>query len=253
MSQTLTKHEEAALIASAQQGDEAALERLIEAHRPFLESLVSRFPQRSSMDREDLYQEAVIGFMEAVFTFDSERGSERLVTKARWTSSKAVRSAVGLGMDIPVPASTLSKYLSAMTAAEDDYEAAQALAFEQDRMGKETFAAVHFALHGGESLDSATDEEGRSLHETVAGPSLIAPPSDRSPVLEALEELPSEGRFILRLAFGFETGEPMTDQEISEYLHAEYLVSMSRATVQRRRIEALEALREQGADLGGAS
>src|SRR5262245_45877678 len=65
--------EEALLIRKAQAGDAAARERLVTANRGLIYSVARRYSCRS-LAREDLVQEAVIGFLSAIDSFDASLG-----------------------------------------------------------------------------------------------------------------------------------------------------------------------------------
>ena len=63
------------LIALAQEGDQTAFEELLDSYAPLIDSMTGRFsaPPTSLLDREDLRQEAVLGFYRAVMHFDTQR------------------------------------------------------------------------------------------------------------------------------------------------------------------------------------
>jgi len=63
------------LIALAQEGDQTAFEELLDSYAPLIDSMTGRFsaPHASLLDREDLRQEAVLGFYRAIMHFDTER------------------------------------------------------------------------------------------------------------------------------------------------------------------------------------
>lgn len=233
----MNQSDELALIIRSQEGDGEATERLLAAHEGLLRSIVTRYPENGAVDRDDLFQEATIGLLETILEFDIDSGL-RLSTYGKVRAQAAVARAVAASAPIPVAERTLRRYLKAWQNAED-YDEAQMIAVENG-MGFDTFRQVYDALNGVTSLDSTLDEEGYSLHETV-------PCSASSGFVEGpdLSVLDSEQRYVIRLAYGYETGKPMTDEEISAYLHSEFEVSMSRATVQRRRQSALDVLREK--------
>lgn len=68
MDETFTV-EESALIASAKGGDEAAFALLAERYHGFLQSCISSLPVPAH-EKEDLMQEALIGLMRAVRSYD---------------------------------------------------------------------------------------------------------------------------------------------------------------------------------------
>lgn len=63
------------LIRSAQQNDENAFEELLNRYTPLIESMTFRFATEgcSVQDREDLRQEAILGFYKALTRFNTEQ------------------------------------------------------------------------------------------------------------------------------------------------------------------------------------
>lgn len=63
------------LIRSAKQNDDSAFEALLNRYTPLIESLTLQFAPdgSSSQDREDLRQEAILGFYKALMRFDAEQ------------------------------------------------------------------------------------------------------------------------------------------------------------------------------------
>lgn len=238
-----TPEHENRLIDAAQEGDPEALEKLLDAYRPMLGKLVREFGTSAVVDRDDLEQEAALGFMEAVFDFDTARQA-RLATWGGMKARLRLREVVADSKPIRIPSSTLSLYQMAMNRAEGDYAAAVEYASTEapTKMTRETFAMVHETLYGSVELDGPADEHGHLPHETVVPAPEYDPQADA--LADALAELPETLRFIVRAYYGLVSGEPMTDEEISEYLLAEFEVSMSRATVQRRRMEGERLLQE---------
>lgn len=71
----LTRTECADRIEQVRNGDQEAFECLLSQYRPLIESLISRFcPDRAdSSAREDLRQEATVGFYRAILSYDLEQ------------------------------------------------------------------------------------------------------------------------------------------------------------------------------------
>lgn len=63
------------LIARAKKGDQAAFEALLNQYTPLIESLTGQFAGQfaTAEDREDLHQEALVGFYKAMMRFDAEQ------------------------------------------------------------------------------------------------------------------------------------------------------------------------------------
>ena len=61
------------LIRSAQQNDDVAFEALLSRYTPLIESMTLQFASDAGQDREDLRQEAILGFYKALMRFDTEQ------------------------------------------------------------------------------------------------------------------------------------------------------------------------------------
>ncbi len=70
-----SKNQATDLIRQAKMGDQKAFEGLLERYAPLIDSMTSRFGSSlpTAEDREDLRQEAVLGFYRAVLRFDTEQ------------------------------------------------------------------------------------------------------------------------------------------------------------------------------------
>lgn len=64
------------LLKSAQKGDQSSLEALLAQYKPLIESLAAHFftEELPAHDREDLRQEATLGFYQALKKYDPDRG-----------------------------------------------------------------------------------------------------------------------------------------------------------------------------------
>ena len=72
--------ESVVLIAAAQSGDDVAFERLLSRYEPLIESMVKLFWDESTItvnERDDLRQEATIGFYRALMKFDVDQSEVR--------------------------------------------------------------------------------------------------------------------------------------------------------------------------------
>lgn len=87
----LTAQEERALLQAWQQeGDEKALARLADSHRPLVVKLAKKSGS-SDIQQDDLIQEGLIGLIEAAGRFDLTR-DVRFATYAKWWIEAAIRA-----------------------------------------------------------------------------------------------------------------------------------------------------------------
>jgi len=86
----LTAEDERILARRIQQGDEAALNALVEANLRFAMFMANRY-RRRSIDIDDLIQEANIGLMLAARHYDPDRGVRFTSYAGRWAESQLHR------------------------------------------------------------------------------------------------------------------------------------------------------------------
>lgn len=245
----ITQAEEAALIPAAQEGDQAAQARLLEAYHPLLASKARRAASTFGGESEDFYQEAAVAFLEVVKAYEPRGG--RLAAAAGPAVDSAIYAAVqARSTTASVPTRTLSRYRAAMRETSTLEEAKEYA--RRDGMSEETFLAVHAACSPALELDrhrySPTGRSGSGLsrgNESIRLPADVLPelptgfPEDEDTNLQArdlLGRLSERQRAVMMAAYGFTTGAPMTDAEVAA------LLGMTRPTVQRIRHSALSLL-----------
>lgn len=266
---SLTEAEEAAMIARAQAGDDRATMTLIHSYGPTLRRAVSEFKggvldgqvSRShsgygtpSLSVEDLQQAAIEGLLECLQSHDPAR-NPRLAGRARAYVSNALKTQAGTTSGFRVPERTLTRFYGIMAAADGDLGEALQIAPEKG-MSTDTLLQVYAAV-GFETVDR--DDEGDEGGNFLDGATPIFTPS---PVVEVEDKILVEHAFgavtdeeasVCRYAYGFATGDPLSDGEIVQALSETALgearvaageTVVSRAAVQRRRSKALGKMRE---------
>lgn len=263
---TLSPEDERALVAAAQGGDGHSLAALVQAHVRYLRAEARKYAAAEPLIQEDdLVSAGVEAFLGAVATFDPARGA-RLLTHARPSIGLAMAEEVATtGRTITVPGRTLRKYRKALRET-SSVEEARDLAQRREGMDPSTFDAIHFAMTGGESLDSSvgsTNDIGqggavkhgrkstgeisnvtgeRIRHDTpLLGSRGPSPESTESAVTaraltrDALAQLDDRQRQIVALAYLYDD---LSDAQIADRL------GLSRPTVTRARNAALTVMRE---------
>ena len=87
-----TQNTDDRLLALALNGDNAAVDTLIQKYRRAVESIADKFPN-APLDREDLVQEGLIGLIGAIYTFDGTKGAA-FSSYVYTCASNAIRSAL---------------------------------------------------------------------------------------------------------------------------------------------------------------
>ncbi len=234
-------------IAAAQFGDPDATIALVYAYAPVLRSLAKRHAAR--IGTEDARATAISGLMVAIHDFRLHEHEGQLAGIAHSRISNALREVASTA--VSVPERTSRRYLQILRAAEGDYDRALALAPDY-RMSPEVFAAVHSAFAA-----NHLEEEPRHLDRATAiwapADSAAFEDSEDAELLDlAWEAVNAPQRDVIRHAYAFETGDPMSDGEVAQAISVRDLgeeavgegqTTMSRATAQRHRTRGISAMK----------
>lgn len=235
----LTREDEAYLIREAQAGRGGAMLELLNAYERLIRKVVREYTVLDRSAREDAKQEARLAFMELVHRFDPESGP------LAWAAPNAIREALSAQLAgkvaLTVPERTYRRYRSIMAKHDNNYAEALAAA-DSFGMTRETFGAVHEALHA-TAIEAAGEDEEGNVREVVAtslwsGDNSYADAEDRilcEIAFAAVDDLETD---VCRMAYGFSEFDQVPDAEIAHRL------GMTRPTVQRRRAGALKKMRD---------
>ena len=251
----LSLDEERAAIAAAKDGDESATVALLYAYAPTLRSAAAR--HRETLG-EDARQVAVVGLLEAVRAFDFEKTYDRLAAIVWEYVTDALLGAAGSTLAVPVPPRTLKRFFGVLRRANGDVAAAALIAPDHD-LSREAFYAILGAVRV-ESLEVGQDED-RGDRGPTPEPEYV-PLWDNATAIEVEDRLLVEAAFdavdpeeeeVCRYAYGFVSGEALSDagvvhavsvRDLGADAVAEGQTILSRATVQRSRVSALGKMRE---------
>ncbi|MGM0586682.1 MAG: sigma-70 family RNA polymerase sigma factor [Pseudomonadota bacterium] len=244
-----------------EQGDEAAMHRLILAHRPLARGMVRRM-RHSRVPQEDLLQQADLAMIRAAQTFDPERGF-RFSTYAAWwirsyiqefsmQNASLVRLAAGKAQKAAF--SNLNRMLTRMeqaAAAEGaDHSRAALLARAAEALGvpraeMEAIAGRIAAADSSLNAPASSDEGASEMIELLAdadapGAEQAAERLDRARLRgllrRALAALPGrERRIVLETSL---RERPMTLDQLSK------IYGISRERVRQLRLQGLKRLRK---------
>lgn len=245
IAQTLTREEEAAVIADAKAGSSDAVVTLIRLYGQALRNATSR--HRETLGAEEAQGVALAALVEAVHV--SAPGERLAVVIGTMLRSALTDAASSRGSGFAVPSRTVKRFYSILRAAEGDFATAADLApsFE---MTRETFYAVADAVKV-VSLEDKGDsssrwsaggsDSGDQGHSVVAEPlysaQQIRDAEDAELVALAFEAVDPVEEVVCRQAYGFADYEPLPDAEIG------HRMGLSRPKVQRTRTAALGKMR----------
>lgn len=247
----LDPSEERELARRVQQGDEAALQRLVEANLRFVVSYAKRY-RGLGVPFLDLIHEGNLGLIEAARRFDPAR-NVKFITYAVWWVRQAITHALStqtrafsLPAKLSGAASRFGRNVTALAAELDRTPTAGEIA-EGLNLSEHDVGALMRIRGADVSLNEHVAgegfEEGPELGETLEQE--VVPPAEEElirrrfeeDVRQALAELDEKERAVVMLRFGLDDQEPRTLQEIGDELH------LSRERIRQIEARAKEKLR----------
>lgn len=224
----LTPEEEKNLSWRAQNGDQAAINKLVESNLLLVVSIAKKY-YGCGLPLMDLIQEGNLGLMKAAERYDGEKGF-RFSTYATYWIKQAISRALGdKGRTIRIPANVLENLAKVKKAyAEFIQEGIQSPDAEQlaARTGIE-LSKVKDVLDLAQvnaSLDTPVDDDGEtSMGDLIAdsqaedGFAKLVLEANREIIDRVFATLNEREAEILRMRFGFDRNKPMTLVEIGDH------------------------------------
>lgn len=248
-SQPLSREREAELTRRIREGNESALEELVNANLKFVIEIAQRYQYRG-LDLIELIAEGNFGLIEAARRFDETRGF-KFITYAVWWIKQGIRSAIRRNKNVRRPNNRLTAAskvmgtydeLSVLLGRDPSYdEIAERLDMDADDVEEAILSTRRET-----SLDALFDdeEEDRSLYDLISS-------DDGNPVDELeysdlrmyvdgmLEGLPDKREaIIIREYFGFDGAKPMTMKQIGDEM------GLTRERIRQLKEKAFKRIRE---------
>lgn len=245
----LTADEEKELGRRVQNGDKAALQRLIESNLRFVIKIAKKY-RKSGLPFLDLINEGNVGLMEAAKRFDPER-KVRFTSYAVWWIRQAILHYLSQSSQVfrvsPKTANILYRVATTLArkrSQDNETPTREALAAEIGVSLNELNSSLEAAA-GTLSLDHPIDEAG----DLVLGDTLeqdVIPSAEDVAITEHLKEqiasslgmLSNMEERVLRLRFGLDNDDPMTLKEIGDRMN------LSRERIRQIEAQALGKLRK---------
>jgi hypothetical protein len=202
----LPAEDERTCILAAKNGDSDAFVELIYAYAAVLRAYGKRYSPQFQDETRDIIVNAL---WQAIVDFDLESDSRRLGHRVHTPLLEAFHTNPGAGPHIP--SRTLRRYYAALNKAEGDpFAAAEACHDADPDMSRDNFWVIWAALNAFADLDEV-------LHVV---PDEFGTVEDHYLADLALKSLSGSELQVVRLAFGFVTGEPLSDAEVAAWLAA---------------------------------
>jgi len=247
----LSHEEELELARRIREGDQEALQKLVESNLRFVVSYAKRY-RNPNVSFLDLIHEGNLGLIQAAKKYDpfKEGQNVKFITYAVWWIRQAILHALaeqaGTFRLPQKQANTMyrlertrSELRERLGRAPTDEELAEAMGISADDV-----RLLSRVARGSLSLNDPVDSEGDSEFGDLLEQTLLPDADERilfssfqQALREALDELPERERRVLELRYGLEDDRPRTLREIGE------IMGLSRERVRQLEARALGELR----------
>ncbi len=223
----LTPEEEIELARRAKQGDEKALERLIQANLRFVVSVAKQY-QNQGLPLGDLINEGNLGLIKAAKRFDETRGFKFISYAVWWIRQSILQALAEQSRIVRLPLNrvgALNKIGKKLSQLEQEFErepSANELAEELDMSVYEVADTLKISgKHISMDAPFAQGEDNKLLdimpNENDPAPDHeLMRESLRKEIEEALDTLDQREKEVVKLYFGIGYEHPLTLEEIGE-------------------------------------
>ncbi len=245
----LTREQERELAQRIKQGDQTALDQLVQANLRFVVSIAKQYANQG-LSLEDLINEGNLGLIKAAHRFDEERGFKFISYAVWWIRQAMLQSLAEHSRIVRLPlnrAGTL--YRIGKTARALDQELGRAPTHKEiaDRLGisEEEVKETSKIQNSHVSLDDpySTDKDDNSLVDYLTDDDQPMPDENTyehaltDDMSKALSMLTDREQNILRLYFGIDGQEPLTLEDIGKQM------SLTRERIRQIKEKAIQKLR----------
>lgn len=246
----VTPDQEVELAKRIKQGDEKALEQLVNANLRFVISVAKQY-QHYGFELEDVINEGNIGLIEAARRFDETRGFKFISYAVWWIRQSILKAISEKTKSIRIPANRLKLASEIAQAAMKIEQAHERVATEEEigemlELNRRDIRVLMELTQKQGSLDAPISDDGTKYSvgdmledKNIPKPEtkLIADSLDKE-IEAALSVLDEKEKKIIRLAFGLDGIYPKPIDDIAAHLE------ISKERVRQLKIRALKRLRQ---------
>jgi len=225
-SELLSAEEEVALAKRIQQGDQAALERLVKANLRFVISVAKKYAP-SGIGLEDMIEEGNLGLIKAARTFDPTRGFKFISYAVWWIRQAIMHYIADKNRIIRLPGNQIvgiAAYKKANELLEQQLEREplpNELAEHMEQPVDKVTEYMKFAAYTF-SLDKVMGDEDNSTlldvlqdASTAATDSSLVNESLRTELSTLVSRLPGRSGQVLKLHYGLDGTTPLSMEDIA--------------------------------------
>lgn len=243
----LTPKEEVELAKRIKEGDQSAVDKLVNSNLKFVVSIAKEY-QGQGLSLSDLISEGNYGLIKAATRFDHEKGFRFISYAVWWVKQSIIQSLNDNARMVRLPANVINKisYLNKEIAKfemENEREPVYGEIFDKDN---EAMALINYPKCS--SLNEVINEEGDELIELVGSEQeedkLVVDERIKNELNNTLSVLDERERAIIETYFGVNTNlEPMTLEAIGEKY------GLTKERIRQIKEKAIRKLRHNSHDL----
>lgn len=243
----ITHEEEVQLALLIQQGDEVAVQKLLQAHLRFVVSVAKQY-QNQGLPLGDLISEGNIGMLKAAKRYDHTKGFKFISLAVWWIRQTILVAIAEQARIVRLPLNqvgSLSKIGKAFSRLEQEYEREPTMDELAEILETTPEKVAETWMHSGKHVSVyeqfVKGEEGTLLDILDNGDaptdSALDMESLRTEIKRALQNIPPKERKVIVLLFGLGTNRPLTLEEVAKEM------KLTRERIRQIKDKALGMLR----------